>query len=125
MSEIALPNVPRGKALVATAAYMTGYYIVGLFANICFKEGGTDPAHRMLYFIGGNVFGIASTALLMGVYARMQVNAAMLFATVGTFAIVQVTFWLAYHASLTPLQCAGIALTGIGLAMASRREEPC
>jgi hypothetical protein len=109
-----------------TLALMAGYYVVGLCANICFKEGGTDAAHRLQYFIGGNILGITSTALLMGVYSRMQVNIAMLAASVGTFVLVQATFWVAYHSAVTPLQFAGIALAGIGSAMATARgPERC
>ena len=104
----------------ATAALLFGYYALGLAANLCFKEGGTAPSRRVCYFVVGNVFGIASTALLMGVYARMNVNLAMVLATSGSFVLVQLTFWLLYHSPLTWLQCMGILLVAIGTAMASR-----
>lgn len=102
-----------------TGALLFGYFIISLGANLCFKEGGTDEPHRMLYFIIGNVLGITSTALLMGVYSRMQVNLAMVLATSGTFALVQLTFWLLYHSSLTWLQGGGIVLVGVGTVLAA------
>ena len=104
----------------ATVALMLGYYLIGLAASLCFKEGGTDPSRRLFYFIVGNAFGITSTALLMGVYARMNVNLAMVLATSGSFVLVQLAFWLLYHSPLTWPQCLGILLVAIGTALASR-----
>jgi drug/metabolite transporter (DMT)-like permease len=107
----------------ATAALLIGYYVIGLAASVCFKEGGTDPSHRLFYFIVGNALGISSTALLMGVYARMNVNLAMVLATSGSFILGQMTFWLLYHSPLTWLQWLGILLVGAGTAMASCTEK--
>ena len=128
----ALDNEKRVRCGVGvTAALLLGYYIIGLGANLCFKEGGTDPAHhlfnfitrRLFFFIIGNVLGITSTALLMGVYARMQVNLAMVLATSGSFALVQCVFWLVYHSPLTWLQGVGIALVGVGTTLAACAEK--
>lgn len=118
------PKERRGLSRAsATAALLIGYYVVGLAANLCFKEGGTDPSRRLFYFIVGNALGITSTALLMGVYARMNVNLAMVLATSGSFVLVQLTFWLLYHSPLTWLQWLGILLVGAGTAMASRADK--
>ncbi|MDR3709422.1 MAG: hypothetical protein P4L33_14065 [Capsulimonadaceae bacterium] len=111
--------VPLFGRLPVTAALLIGYYVLSLGANICFKEGGTDGAHRLAYFIGGNAFGITSTALLMGVYARMQVNVAMVLATSGSFLINQAAFWAIYQTPLTAVQGAGILMVGVGTALAS------
>jgi hypothetical protein len=105
------------------SALMIGYYIIGLGASFCFKEGGTDLHHRLLYFISGNALGITSTVLLMGLYARVQVNVAMVLATSGAFLLTQLAFWLAYHTALTPLQALGIVLIGAGSGMASFTRE--
>ena len=102
-----------------TALLLAGYYVIGLAANFCFKEGGTDAAHRLAYFIGGNAFGITSTALLMGMYARMNVNLAMVLGTSGAFLLQQVGFWAVYHTPLTLMQAAGILMVGVGTVMAS------
>ncbi len=112
-----------------TAALLVGYLAIGLAANFCFREGGTDTAHRLAYFVGGNLLGITSTALLMGVYARMNVNLAMVLATSGSFVLVQGAFRLAYHTQLTAMQVAGILMVGAGTALATmspekRRTEP-
>ncbi len=98
---------------------LLGYYILGLGANFCFKEGGTDAVHRGYYFIGGNLLGITSTALLMGVYARMNVNLALVLATSGAFLLQQGSFWLVFHTPLTVLQAGGILLVGAGTVLAS------
>ena len=108
-----------GRPWQATALLLAGYYAVGLAANFCFKEGGTDAAHRLLYFIGGNALGITSTAFLMSVYARMNVNFAMVLATSGAFLLQQVSFWAVYHTPLTVLQAAGILMVGAGTVLAS------
>ena len=121
------PNNKRRAGIIA--ALLGGYLAVGLAANFCFKEGGTDTAHRVIYFIGGNALGITSTALLMGVYARMNVNLAMVLATSGAFLLQQTAFWLVYHSPLTVLQATGILMVGVGTVMASikpaeRRADP-
>lgn len=117
------PKEGRGSSRAsAPVALLVGYYVIGLAANLCFKEGGTDASRRLFYFVIGNAFGITSTALLMGVYARMNVNLAMVLATSGTFVLVQSAFWIVYHSPLTWLQCLGIGLVAVGTAMASRAE---
>lgn len=98
---------------------LSGFLLLNLAASICFKEGGTDAAHRLHYFIGGNLLGISSTALMMGLYKRMNVNMAMVLATCGSSVVVQLTFWRLYHTPLTGLQVAGIALTVLGTAIAT------
>ena len=100
---------------------LAGYLALGLATNFCFKEGGTDAAHRLPYFIGGNLLGITSTALLMGVYARMNVNLAMVLATSGAFLLMQCAFWLVYHTHLTAVQITGILMVGAGTVLASLR----
>ena len=100
---------------------LAGYLALGLATNFCFKEGGTDAAHRLPYFIGGNLLGITSTALLMGVYARMNVNLAMVLANSGVFLLMQGAFWLTYHTHLAPMQVAGILMVGAGTILASMR----
>ena len=104
---------------------MLGYWLVGLAAGLCFKEGGTDASHRLFYFIAGNVLGISSTALLMGVYARMNVNLAMVIATSGGFVLFQLTLWAIYQTDITLVQWLGILLVGAGIALAVRpnRQE--
>ena len=106
----------------ATAALLIGYYVIGLAGSLCVKEGGTDPSRRLFYFIIGNALGITSTALLMGLYARLNVNRAMVLATSGSFVLGQLMFWLLYHSPLTWLHCLGILLVGAGNAMASRAD---
>jgi drug/metabolite transporter (DMT)-like permease len=98
---------------------LAGFLLLNLAASICFKEGGTDSAHRLHYFIGGNVLGISSTALMMGLYKRMNVNLAMVLGTCGSSVLVQLVFWRLYHTPLTGLQVAGIALTIVGTAIAT------
>jgi len=102
-----------------SAVLLTGYCLLSVAAYLCFKEGGTDGRHRLLYFIVGNLMGITSTALLMNVYSRMQVNVAMVLATSGAFFATQLAFWLVYHTALTAIQCLGILIVGVGTAMTS------
>lgn len=106
-----------------TVALLIGFYVFNLAASLCFKEGGTDVSRRIFYFIVGNALGISSTALLMGVYARMNVNLAMILTTSGSFLLVQLVFWLLYHSPLSGLQGLGILMVGIGTVMASRADK--
>ncbi len=110
-------NKKDQSGLIAT--FLLGYYILGLGANFCFKEGGTDAAHKLFYFIVGNALGITSTAMLMGVYARMNINLAMVLATSGAFLFQQISFWLVYHTPLTLVQAGGILMVGVGTVLAS------
>ncbi len=117
-------NGRRGLRRVGyTAALLIGYYVINLAASLCFREGGTDGAHRLFYFIIGNALGITSTVLLMGLYARMQINLALLLVTSGSFTLVQFTFWLVYHSALTWAQVLGIVLVGVGTIMATRVSQ--
>jgi hypothetical protein len=102
-----------------TTALLAGYWALGLGGNFCFKEGGTDPGHFVAYFVGGNLLGISSTALLMGVYARLNANLTLVLATSGAFFLQQVSFWLVYHSALTAIQAGGIVLVGVGTVLAS------
>jgi hypothetical protein len=102
-----------------TIALLAGYWALGLGGNFCFKEGGTDPGHFACYFVVGNLLGISSTALLMGVYARLNANLTLVLATSGAFFLQQVSFWLVYHSALTVLQAGGIVLVGVGTVLAS------
>jgi len=101
----------------AITGYFLGYWAIGLAAGVCFKEGGTDSGHRLLYFLLGNVLGISSTWFLVRLYARMNVNLAMLVASGGGFIIFQVALWLIYHVRLTLLQWAGILMVAAGMVM--------
>ena len=109
----------RGQPGV-TAALLAAYFALNLGAGLCIKEGGTDAAHRLMYFVCGNALGITSTAFLMGVYARMNVNLAMVLATSGGFLSVQLVFWLLYRTPLTWVQGLGILMVAAGTALASR-----
>jgi len=103
----------------AALALLAGVLVINLGASICFKEGGTDAAHRWHYFIGGNVLGISATALLMGLYRYMNANLAMVLVAACGGVLVQLTFWVIYRAPLAGLQWAGIALTVLGTIVAT------
>jgi drug/metabolite transporter (DMT)-like permease len=103
-----------------TILLLLGYWVLNLVAGFCFTEGGTDQAHRLTYFIAGNALGISSTALLMGVYARMNVNLAMVIATSGAFIQFQLALWAVYRTVITPTQWLGILIVGIGIVLAVR-----
>ena len=119
MSNMACQGRSRRKP-GATAALLVAYLAFNLGAGLCIKEGGTDAAHRLMYFVCGNALGITSTAFLMGVYARMNVNLAMVLATSGGFLSVQLVFWLLYRSPLTWVQGFGVLMVAAGTAMASR-----
>ncbi len=113
-----IPNKPDA-AKAATAFLLVGCLAVNLAASICFKEGGTDQAHRWTFFIGGNALGISATFLMMLIYPRMNVNVAMVFIASGLFILTQALFWMIYHTPLTGLQFLGIGLITSGTVLAT------
>ena len=99
---------------------LLGYWAFGVAGGLLATEGGSDEAHRWLYFIATNAMGIPSTALLMGVYSRMNVNLAMVIATSGAFVLGQLALWAVYRAPITLTEWIGIGLVGVGIALAVR-----
>ena len=116
-----MPNSPNkpDASMAATALLLAGCLAVNLAASICFKEGGTDQAHRWTYFIGGNALGISATVLMMLLYPRLNVNVAMVFISSGLFILTQALFWMIYHTPLTGLQFLGIGLITSGTVLAT------
>ena len=108
----------------AITGYFLGYWAIGLAAGVCFKEGGTDSDRRLAYFLLGNVLGISSTWFLVRLYARMNVNMAMLISGGGGFIIFQVALWLIYHVRLTLVQWAGILMVAAGMVMTLWPHRP-
>ena len=94
------------------------FVFLNLAGSICFKEGGTDGAHRWFYFVCGNAFGIACTWFMMQVYRRLNVNVAMSLGQGLGFLSVQAMFWLVYQPKTHPLQWLGIGLVLLGLPLA-------
>lgn len=105
---------------LALGLHMAGYWGLNVIAGLCFKEGGSDGARRWWYFLAGNAAGITSTALLMGIYARMNVNLALAIVTSGTFFLLQLAFCVVFGTVLSLAQWLGIALASIGIALALR-----
>lgn len=101
----------------ATMFYLLGYWVIGVAAGFCFKESGTDVAHRWHYLVPGCSLGVVSTWFLVRVYVRMHINLAMLVATGGAFILGQVAFWLVYHTPLTLMQCAGFLMVLGGMTL--------
>jgi small multidrug resistance pump len=116
----------------ATILFFVCYWTVGVAAGLCFAAGGTDAGHWWRYFLAGNALGITSTWFLIKIYARMNVNLAMLVAGGGAFVIFQGASWLLFRAQVSLAQWAGIlvVLAGMTLAMkggrpVSSEKEPC
>lgn len=122
-----MPNDQGNTASAATgspsrapaAALLGAILLLNLAASIAFKEGGTDAARRWFWFIGGNALGISATALMMMLYRRMCANLAVVIITGVSGVLVQLVFWRLYHAPLTALQVAGIAITLVGTVVAT------
>jgi hypothetical protein len=103
---------------------LAAYWSLAVVGNVCFKQGGTDAAHRLVYFICGNVLGISSTWFMMRLYSHLNVNIAMIFCMSGAFVSTQGLYWILYHAHLAPLQWGGIALVMVGTALAGWQAGP-
>jgi multidrug transporter EmrE-like cation transporter len=104
--------------------FLFGYWLLSVATSVAFKQGGTDSAHRLWYFIGGNALGITSTWFLMRTYTRINVNVAMVLAMSVAFIATQVLYWLLYRADLTFVQWFGIFVVAAGTVMAAWHPSP-
>lgn len=111
MAENSQPLSPAWRRAVWP---ILAFGLLNLGASLCFKEGGTDAAHRWQYFIGGNMFGISSTWFLMQAFRCLNVNVVSLLTAAVGFVSVQTLFWLLYRPALQPLQGLGFALIFLG-----------
>ena len=106
-------------------AYLLGFYLLQIGAYIVFKWGSVGVAvrSRRWYagFIGGNLFGMGSMALLMKIYEAMpdNCNLANVLATGGAFIGTQVGLAWVFHSRLNLRQWCGIALVLAGISMAT------
>lgn len=103
---------------------LAGYWVLAVAGGVCFKQGGTDEAHRLAYFIGGNALGIGATWFMMRLYSHLNVNVAMILCLSGAYTFTQGLFWLLYRADLAPLQWLGIAIVLLGSALATWQRGP-
>ena len=100
------------------------YWVLGVAQGLCFKQGGTDVAHRVPYFIAGITLGITSTWFIMKIYTRMNANLAMVVTGGVCFLGFQLAAWCLWRAPLTPLQWIGIATVLAGTLMATWHRPP-
>ncbi len=106
---------PRHK--IVTAFWLVMFLIFNTLASVCFKEGGTDRAHKLQYFIIGNTFGPLSVIFLMILYKRMHANLALALAVGLATVVVQIAFLFLYKQYLQWWQWGGIAILTVGVAM--------
>ena len=106
--------------LSSSIACLLAFWTVGLAANLCFKQGGTDVAHRPLYFVAGCAFGVISTWFVVRLYARMNVNLAALLVNGGSFLLFQTACWFFFATRLTVLQWVGILAVLVGMVLAMK-----
>ncbi len=109
----------RKQLTMAVGGVLAAFLALNLAASICFKEGGTDPALRWVFFVVGNILGITSTWFVMRLYQRVNANVAMALTSSLGFVSVQLAYWLLYHSPLDWLQWSGIALVLAGTLMAA------
>ena len=100
------------------------YWGLGVAAALLIATGGRDPTHRVFYFVVGNVFGIASTWVLMKLYTRMNANLATALANGVVFMVFQLAAWRIWGSPLTLLQGVGIATVLAGSVLATWRRSP-
>lgn len=103
---------------LGTALCLGGFFVLNTLAGVCFKECGTDAEHTWRYFFVGNTLGPLSLIFMMMVFARLNANLTSALVAGGSSVLVQVVFWLAYHAHMATSQWAGIALVLVGAVVA-------
>ena len=106
--------------LSSSIAFLVGNWAIGLIANLCFKQGGTDVAHRPLYFVAGCIFGVVTTWFLVRLYARINANLAALLVSGGSFVLFQTACWFIFATRMTLLQWGGILAVLVGMMLAMK-----
>jgi len=100
------------------------FALFNLGATWCFKQGGTDPAHRLACFIGGNALGVTSTWFMMQLCRCLNVNIAMVLSGSLAFISVQALFWWLYRPAMQPAQWLGVAVILVGTLLAAWHPVP-
>jgi drug/metabolite transporter (DMT)-like permease len=123
MASVGARLVRRGWT---TAAWrLLGIFLaLNLAACVCFKEGGTNPDFHWLFFVVGNVFGIASTWFVMRLYQQGSANVVMALTSSLGFVSVQLVYWWLYRSPLDLLQWGGIGIVLVGTLMAAWTPGP-
>lgn len=95
-----------------------GYALSMAGSNLLFKVASDKAGPAWwLWFLAGNVVGFGCPVLIT--YALREQSPHLVYAfTLGAgFVMVQVAGWFFFHAPMTAMQIAGLALTAAGLVM--------
>ncbi len=89
---------------------------VGCTGGLLFREAGVLTDWKWPLFIGGNLFGITSTWIMMKIYAAMKnANLANLYTSSISFLVGQLAMWLLFHSRLNGPQVVGLSVVFSGI----------
>lgn len=101
-----------------TSGWFVLFAILNTASGVCFKQSGTDAAHRVEYFVVAATLGWTCMAITMVLYRRMNANlVSAVNAGIGAIALNLALWWL-FSTDLTALQWLGIVAAAGGTALA-------
>jgi len=101
-----------------TAGLFVLFTVLNTTAGICFKQSGTDAAHKVPYFIVAAIIGWVSMGIIMVIYRRMNVNLAAAVSSATVSIALNLALWWIFKTDLSILQWAGIVATAGGTVLA-------
>lgn len=101
--------------MIATFAFLLGFFVLQVLANLLFKYGSVHPVRYWLGFVIGNAFGMSSIWFMMQIYQRMNANVGMAIAGGGSFLLVQLALFFCFDGRLNAAQWLGIAMILAGI----------
>ena len=105
-------NIRRFK----TPFLLALYCVIGCAGGLLFREAGVVEDWKWFLFVGGNLFGITSTWVMMKIYACMSnANLANLYASSFSFLLGQLAMWILFHSKLTGPQVVGLSVMLAGI----------
>jgi drug/metabolite transporter (DMT)-like permease len=101
-----------------TVGWFVLFAVLSTASGVCFKQSGTDVAHRVPYFVTAAALGWLCMGITMVLYRRLNVNlVSAVNAGFGAIAL-NLTLWWLFKTDLTPLQWAGIVAAAGGTMLA-------
>lgn len=111
-------SVRRGPSAWVTTGWFALFAVLNTASGVCFKQSGTDAAHRVPYFVVAAALGWTCMGITMVLYRRMNVNlVSAVNAGLGAIALNLALWWL-FSTDLTGLQWLGIVAAAGGTVLA-------
>ena len=93
------------------------FWLMQAAAQVFFKYGSVMPAHWLVGFMAGNVFGASSIIFLMLLYRSMNPHVALGLGTGGGFMCAQLALAVLFKTQVSLVQYGAMALISVGMVL--------